>query len=372
MKKEQSEIYGTKRPNEDDDRGFYDDIHDPRVAQWTVEKRWKTSFYTCLICALTLLATVVVQQVKLAQKPRVLTIAAPVDTDATPKITMIQPGPTLALDYFQNPASSYQVDDLLDIEPKEIPEEGSLPLDTVWVRQAGLQLMMAEKNYQQGYYAVALSHYQKALHIFPELQGVHRHIGIINLIDKEYEPAAQAFERALDEDPKNVRLLNNFGVCLMALKQFEESTLQFEKALTIRPRYSLSHFNLASLSYKQEQFEQALGHFVQHEKLNPGNLDAAQMHAQALIKLERWPEASDLLRDIARRSPDTAPVYFRLAMTLAQNNTDEEAMTALRQGIDLVDARRALAWINGSEFDALRKNEGFQKLVMDLSDSGRL
>ena len=287
------------------------------------------------------------------------------DTKSHPSLTYQSQSTSFTFDGSDSPL--FGVEDLLDLKAVPIPEGGNLPISARWVKQAGFHLATGDRAFQEHDYGNALSHYNKALLIYPDLHEVHRYIGLIHLQKKRYNEAAEAFEVAVHFDPTSAGLVNNLGVAYLAMDDTENAKDNFAKSVTLAPEYTLAHYNLASLYYRLKDYEHAAIHFEIHNKLDATNLEASQMYANSLIQLKKWSEAVELLDEIARSTPDTAPVHFRLAQALSMVEQHDKAFVALQRGVDLVDSRKALSWLSRNDFDALRNKAEFKRIIDSLS-----
>lgn len=64
--------------------------------------------------------------------------------------------------------------------------------------------------------------------------------------------------------------------------------------------------------------------------------------ASEYMKLERWSEAADALRNVVRINPDYTAAYQMLGTALINQGETEEARRAWQQGVEV--ARRTGAW----------------------------
>ena len=228
-------------------------------------------------------------------------------------------------------------------------------------------MVKAENAAKLGYYNKALDYYSKAERILRDSVDIQRYIGLTLLKKRDYENAIIALKKALAFDPDNQSIINNLGVCYLALEQHEEAEQYFEHSLSIDPAYQIAIYNLASLHFNNKNFAEALTYFNRYSWLEDKLLDAAQMHAATLIQLAQWEQATVLLKAIILQAPHAVPAYFRYAQTLSMISEYDEAMMALRKGIRLVDAKKALSWVSREEFDRLRSRDEFRTLVDDLA-----
>jgi len=262
---------------------------------------------------------------------------------------------------------SYAYETLAENDLIELTDQASYPLDSTWIKQAGTRLNMADKALQHGQLNEALLRYNEALKIYPDIKDVQRYIGLIHLQKKEFDLAISAFEKAIAQESNNPRLLNNLGICFLGLNEYDKALIVLEAALIQDPSYLMAHYNIATLYYRQQAYDKSLPYFEYYLGADNENLEAYQLYAKSLIQLDEWDVASEVLAELSRKMPDSAPVYFRLAQALSMQQQPSPAMSALEQGIALMDTRRALSWLNKKEFDVLRSSPEFQTLVESLS-----
>jgi Tfp pilus assembly protein PilF len=299
--------------------------------------------------------------------PRPQVVPARTLPDETGGAASVTGAPLLRL----SDTAAHQMEDLLALRAQEPPEGGAAPLDATWVKQAGMQLVSAEKAISEGRLGMALNHYRRALEIYPELRDVQRYIGTILLEDKQFEAALEAFAKALAEPgvTREIRcgILNNMGGAHRKLGKPAEAEKFFREAIATDANYLNAHFNLAGLMHEQNRVEEATALYMSYLEKDPRNSKAAQHYASLLVKAGRWKEAAVELEKIVQIEPDIAPLHFYLAQALAQSAQADRAVEALQRAVKLVDSSKALAWINQPEFDPIRASEPFQNIVADLS-----
>ena len=64
-------------------------------------------------------------------------------------------------------------------------------------------------------------------------------------------------------------------------------------------------------------------------------------------------------------------VYFLLARVENKLGNSKAATEALRRAIQLTDPKRAIAWMDDTEFDLLRSTEEFQSLMKYVQQQGK-
>ncbi|MBN1268021.1 MAG: tetratricopeptide repeat protein [Kiritimatiellae bacterium] len=356
------DIYSTQRT--DRERGaFMPAAGYPAPDAWTKElrrgRRSSILFGLTVFGFTILLCVIIFQQYLISIRPRqarsgtpgemvtVRTSASPLDLNVPLEATMV-------------------MEELTATTLLPIPEDGELPFDAQWIKQAAYYVALGEKAYKEERLEVALGHFDKALKIFPRLRGVRRYMGLIALQLKDYPLAAEHFKEAAAEDASSYGVANNLGVAHLALKDYDTAEDYFRQALQLNPDYALAYLNLATLHMRAGNKEQAAEHFSKYLEFEPNDTRAAENYASVLMDLERWQQAITLLEQVRQSAPDVAPVYFRLAQALSHTAERDAAIQVLQRGATLVDPRKALAWLSQPQFDLLRDNPDFQALTATL------
>lgn len=264
---------------------------------------------------------------------------------------------TWVMDY-QHVASQAEAED--STGPKE--------LSTKWVKNAAYHIIMGQQALAVNESSQALEHFQKVIEVFPDIQGIHRAMGMLYLQQEDFPKAAECLERAAEED-EEFDVVSNLGTAYIGTKQYDLAEKQLKRALDMQPQNPGCHKNLAVLYRKMERDNEAIYHFEKYLDLRPNDLDTMQTYALYLTKLGRWKEASDFLTELTQEVTDVAPIYFLLAQVQIQNGNEAKALEALQRGIQLVDPELALAWMNRKEFNEVRNSGDFKTLVDQLEIS---
>ena len=239
------------------------------------------------------------------------------------------------------------------------------PLSTQWVKKAAHHIVMGEQALALQKIGSALEHFQEVFAIYPEIEGLHRTLGILYIQREEYEKAADHLESALQEE-ELFDVVNHLGTAYIGTEEYEQAETSLRRALELQPESPLSHKNLAVLYRKMEQDDSAIFHFEKYIDLRPGDVDTLQTYALYLTKLARWKQAATFLTTLTQEVTDVAPLYFLLAQAQVQNDKQDEAMAALQRGIQLIDPDLAMAWMSRKEFNDVRESREFKSLVDEL------
>lgn len=94
----------------------------------------------------------------------------------------------------------------------------------------------------------AVSQFDRARALDPDLFEAHLNFGSINLSFRGYEAAERAFRKALELRPDAYEANLSLGVALRGLERYDDARRAYEKALEIDERQPDAHYNLGVLA----------------------------------------------------------------------------------------------------------------------------
>jgi len=242
---------------------------------------------------------------------------------------------------------------------------GAKPLSTKWVKNAAYHIIMGQQALVVNEPKQALEHFQKVIEIYPDIEGLHRTLGMLFLQREEYSLAAEHLEKALLEE-EVFDIVNNLGTAYIGTEEYEKAEKNLKRAIQMQPESPVCHKNLAVLYQKMKRDNDAVYHFEKYLDLQPNDLDTMQTYALYLTKLGRWKDAAKFLTELTQEVTDVAPIYFLLAQVQIQNGQQDKAIEALKRGIQLTDPKLAMAWMSREEFNTVRSTGEFKKLADQL------
>ncbi len=242
---------------------------------------------------------------------------------------------------------------------------GPKPVSTKWIKKAAYHIIMGQQALAINEPEQALEHFQKVVEIYPDIQGLHRAVGMLYLQRKEYPQAVQHLEKALREE-EVFDVVSNLGSAYIGTEEYDNAEKYLRRALVLQPESPVCHKNLAVLYQKMKRDNDAIFHFEKYLDLQPNDVDTMQSYALYLTKIGRWKEAATFLTELTKEITDVAPVYFLLAQVQIQNGQQDKAIEALKRGIQLIDPELALAWMSRAEFNAVRNTGEFKTLADQL------
>jgi tetratricopeptide (TPR) repeat protein len=214
---------------------------------------------------------------------------------------------------------------------------------------------MAEENlgeaiFKQGRTDEAIEHFQRALHIEPNLATSHASLGAALLRKGQLNDALGHLRRALEIDPKQAPALSSLGVALLEMGRPDESLAHLRKALEIDPNDSDVNYNLANTYLHMGRANEALAHYSKTLQLDPIDIEALNNMSWILAT---WPDA--LIRDGAR------------AVEMA-----ERANSLTRSESPIISATLAAAYAEAGRFnEAIKTAQRAQQLAIAEGNQAR-
>jgi tetratricopeptide (TPR) repeat protein len=239
---------------------------------------------------------------------------------------------------------------------------GERPMNTEWLKKAAFNIILAEQALQTEEFDMAVEHYENALAIMPDIEGVRVPLGMAYFKLERFEDALNMFETAPDSD-LTAGILNNLGAACIEAKKYDKGEEYLKRALALEPGYPEALRNLASLYQKQERPADAIKAFEEYLDHRQADTDTRYTFALYLTKTGNWELAGEELRKLTAEITDVANLYLLLARVEIRLGNDKAAIEAFQRATQLSDPNLALGWMNENEFDSLRENEDFQALI---------
>ena len=173
-------------------------------------------------------------------------------------------------------------------------------------------------------------------------------IGRFYLKGGHYEKAVSAYQKAIGMDPELESAYNGIGVAYTMLERYEAAITAQQKALELQPNFPKAHAGIGLAYFRQDKTEFALKHYRQAIALAPQFLEAHLKIATVLLNQGRYTEATDTYLTIISLKPDDAEAYHNLGLCYAYQAKAEDsprqqpdqdltaaALTALEKAVNL-------------------------------------
>ena len=209
----------------------------------------------------------------------------------------------------------------------------------------------------------AINSYDKALKIHPEMADVWNNRGVVLTRLKMFDEAIVSYDRALQIRADYADAWNNRGVSLIELQHYQEAINSFEQGIKVKPDYADAWNNRGVCLAKIQKYQEAVKSYNQALAVKNDYSDAWNNRGVSLMKLGIYGEAIACFDNAVKIKPDFFSAWYNQARCYSLKGEAEVALKSLEKAISLNGGNCQEMAKNESDFENIRDNELFQKLI---------
>ncbi len=221
----------------------------------------------------------------------------------------------------------------------------------------------ADKFFLAGRLKEAINSYNQALKIYPEMADVWNNRGVVLTRLKMYDEAIASYDRALQVRADYPDAWNNRGVSLIELQHYQEAINSFEQAIKVKSDYADAWNNRGVCLAKIQKYQEAVKSYNQAIAIKNDYSDAWNNRGVALMKLAIYGEAIACFNNAVKIKPDFFSAWYNQARCCSLQGKVEVALQSLKKAISLNPGKCQEMAKNEPNFEQIRDNELFQKLI---------
>jgi serine/threonine protein kinase/tetratricopeptide (TPR) repeat protein len=145
----------------------------------------------------------------------------------------------------------------------------------------------------------AIAEYRKAIGLRPNYWGHYSALGLTLFQAARYEEAEAAFRRVVELQPDSAFGYQQLGTVNQAMGRDGEALLNYERSLAIRPSAQV-YSNLGAFHHARGDYEKAVDAYRAAIKLRPNSAATHRNLGDALLRLKRTEEARTAYREAIR------------------------------------------------------------------------
>jgi serine/threonine protein kinase/tetratricopeptide (TPR) repeat protein len=216
-------------------------------------------------------------------------------------------------------------------------------------------------------YGDAYSELQKALQLRPASANTHYMLGMVAQVWGQTAAAEESFHRAMQLDPAHRGAPQGLLELLRGQADLPRLIAILREATERAPEAVAARLCLGELQLEQDQWLLAEQTYRQVLRLDPNELDAHHLLANALERQGKLLEAEAAHRDGLALSADTAQPYFEYVAFLQRQQRWEEADTILKKAHEIdPESSRRLQLFNLNELGvALERHPNDLRLLLE-------
>jgi len=211
-----------------------------------------------------------------------------------------------------------------------------------------------------------------ALELDPGLAEAHAARGLAVSLSKSYEEAEKEFEAAIELNPKLYEAHYFYARTCFVQGKAEEATLHYRAAHRVNPdEYQAA--SLLGFTYKtmgeaekmERAYRRSLNRIEKHLELNPDDIRAIYLGAEALLKLGEQKKAMEWVKRVLATERDDPYTLYGVSCIYAQIGEIEEGIYYLERAVQMGFHHKE--WMeNDSDLDSLHEHPRYQALVRRL------
>ncbi|MGZ0166578.1 MAG: tetratricopeptide repeat protein, partial [Planctomycetales bacterium] len=180
---------------------------------------------------------------------------------------------------------------------------------------------------------------------------------------KQYEPAAESYDRVLELDPEYVHAWNNKGYALHKLAYYEDAIKHYDRALKIDSDNACTLINKGASLAKLGRHEEAIQYFDHASETDPSNVNSRFNKGVSLARLGRSEAAIQSYDQTIELDPLDSQAWNNKGRSLIDSECPEQAIECFDRALEL-DPEARFAWFNRVEasFAIRRWKPGFETL----------
>lgn len=189
---------------------------------------------------------------------------------------------------------------------------------------------------QVGQTEEAEKQFAEAARLDPALAAISSFdLGQLDLAQKHYRDALEAFKKAASLDPKLAQAQLGMALAEEGLHQSAEAEVRFEKYLAAQPQDLETRFHLGRLYLEAGETEKALTHLRIVDQARPETPGLAAALGDAFALLKKFPESEKYYRLALRTAPGEPDLHRALGRTLLDEQKLDEAEGEFRTAFKL-------------------------------------
>ena len=188
---------------------------------------------------------------------------------------------------------------------------------------------------RQGDLTAAIALFKKAIELKPEHPDPHNNLGIILQKKGESDAAVASYKTAINLDPNNPDTYYNLGTALMQQGDLTAAISSFNKAIKFKNDFAGAYNNLAVGLQKHGKTKNAIDIYKIALKLRPDFPEAHNNIGNALKDCGNLPEAIASFKKAIELNPEYPDPYNNLAIILREKGELDAAVAFYKTAINL-------------------------------------
>lgn len=175
---------------------------------------------------------------------------------------------------------------------------------------AGQKLETEKQNVE------AIAHYQQAIERHGDDPGLLMRLGVVQLLEEQFDAAIESLRRAVDAAPHDPICLFHLAVGYSDAKRREEAVATLRRALRLHPTFYEAHLNLGAILEGMGRLDDSVTYCQQATALNPNSSSAHYNLGNVRLHLGHLDAALESYARVLELEPEFPKAHWNRAVVL--------------------------------------------------------
>lgn len=226
-----------------------------------------------------------------------------------------------------------------------------------------VRVVLARAEIAQAEFTKAFEDLRKALAFDPKNIDA---LFYLSLLAKEFSQKEN--ERFFSLAPDSDRAHQLLGEAALTASNQSQAEEEFLKALKGNPYSVIVLTELAELKRSQFKFDEAIGYYLQAERLDPLDYEIAYRLGSCYSSKQEFSEAVEWFEKAVALAPNSAVSQFALGNALFQNNQFEAAITKLKASVQIDPGMTQAYYLLGRAYSNLGRDEEAKAIFQKVNE----
>jgi tetratricopeptide (TPR) repeat protein len=193
----------------------------------------------------------------------------------------------------------------------------------------------ATQAHQQGRLDIAAALYQQLLAVQADHAEAHHLLGVILGQQGDYAAAAHHIQRALTLAPYNPIYHNNLGEVWRRAQRLPEAAEAYRRAIQLQPGFAQAHYHLGNVLKLLGELDEAIAHYQQALQQRPDQVEVHYNLGNAYLEQGRYKSAMACYEKAIQLNPNHPEAHNNLGVTRREWDQFDEALACFQRALAL-------------------------------------
>jgi tetratricopeptide (TPR) repeat protein len=224
------------------------------------------------------------------------------------------------------------------------------PVTKTQIEVQGL-FYIANSYDDKGNYEQAITCYEKAIALKPDMHDAFNNMGIAYRKQNDYEQAIACYEKAIAIKPDKHEAFNNIGIAYHNKNDYEQAIACYEKAIAIKPDMHEAFYNMGLAYANKNDYEQAIACYEKAIAIKPDKHEAFYNMGIAYRNKNDYEQAIACYEKVIAIKPDKHDAFNSMGSAYYNQNNYDQAISCYEKAIAIKPDKHEAFYSMGLAYD---------------------